>query len=106
MAEVRALAKYNEESGEVEVCAVGGSERDKVLVKANACSTVNLDLDEIVRVASELRKAVEHVLSEVEKAINKLDEAGIEYEPKLVEALASKLAEELEYPVNVKIESK
>ncbi len=104
MAEVRALAKYNEESGEVELCAIGSAKRNNTNIKANACSTVELDLDSIINVASELKRAVESVLAEVEKAIEKLSEAGIEYEPKLVEALAAKLAEDLEYTVSIKVE--
>jgi hypothetical protein len=104
MAEVRALAKYNEESGEVELCAVGSAKKNDASIKANACSTVELDLDSIINVASELKRAVESVLAEVEKAIEKLSEAGIEYEPKLIEALAAKLTEDLEYTVSVRIE--
>ena len=90
--EVRTVAKYNEESDEVEVCSTGSSVVGGYRVSASACGVAELDVDEIVSVAQEAKSVVSTVISAVESSVAKLREAGVEAEPSLIEALAKKAA--------------
>ncbi|GAB6147557.1 hypothetical protein [Stetteria hydrogenophila] len=98
------MARYNEESGEVEVCSTGSVREGDTVIKASACATVELDLESIVSTATELRGLVEDALNGASSIVRRLSEAGIEFEPKLVEALAGKLLEDAEYGITIKVE--
>ena len=91
--EVAIVAKYIEESGEVEVCSTGSREVPPYKVKASACTTTDLDLDKIIDAAKQTRGAVEEILDSASTAATKLTENKIEFDDKLIEALSLKAAE-------------
>ena len=103
--EVATVAKYIEESGEVEVCSTGSREVPPYKIKASACATTELDVDRIVEAATQTRGAVDEILGAAAGAASKLLENKIEFDEKLLEALSLKTAEKYSnVNVTVKVE--
>ncbi len=92
--EVRTVARYNEESSEVEICSTGSSNVGEYKILASACGVTELDLDEIIATAEEAKEAVNKILESIEEAVSRLSEAGVEADTTLLEALARSEAEE------------